>query len=407
MIDQDVERPVNRTRSTPRWFAPVVIVLLSLLAGYAHRERALDWDLLAYVGCAEELRGGSPEDVYAAAYGSLDGFASVEDAARLRGGPDSGLDVRVQRYRQGVADDPAAFSAQLPFYRGRVLFVSTLALAAALGANAMNTASLIALLSGLALALVLVRWTTLHLAPAAAVIVATGVILLADAPRVMATGTPDMLASALLVGAAYLLVETQRRTLGCLLLVFAVATRADHALLAAALLAWLAIATPTDRRPSSRWFVLAIASLVVITWFCTAGRGSYGWWTVFHHSFARYELFPPASTPPRDIGFATAHTLRSMPMFLALRPLVFTLCGLLAVALGWRARRWKSDAARLAAFTLAAVAAHFALFPALWPRLMLPYWTLCLIGLCMAWTERTAREARAIDPAASSIPRAT
>jgi len=400
MIDKDVERPENRTRSTPRWFAPVVIVLLSLLAGYAHRERALDWDLLAYVGCAEELRGGSPAEVHGAAYASLDSLASVEDAARLCGGPDSGLDVRVQRYRQGVADDPAAFSAQLPFYRGRVLFVGTLALAAASGTNVMHAAFLIALLSGLAFALVVVRWVTLHLAPMAAVSVAAGAIVLTDAPRVMATGTPDMLASALLVGAAYLLVETQRRTLGCLLLVLAVATRADHALLAGALLAWLAITTPADRRPSSRWFVLAIASLVVTTWFCTAGRGSYGWWTVFHHSFFEYELFPPASTPPRDIGFGAAHTLNSMPMFLALRPLVFTLCGLLAVALGWRARRWKSDGGRLAAFTLVAVANHFALFPALWPRLMLPYWTLCLIALCMAWTERTAREAQATDPAA-------
>lgn len=366
------------------------LLLCAALTANAVLRPQWDWDMLAYAGCAEELRGGDAGEIHAAAYGALESEAPPHVADELRGDSPS-VDAKVRRYRERMASDGAAFHAQLPFYRGRIVHVALLALADMFGIGVMHAALAISLLSGLAFVAILLRWTTRFLPTSVALPATLLGVLASGVPQVMSMGTPDMLAASFVLGGAYWLAESPRRAWAVALLALAVATRANHAILAALLLLWSAPQVPRSRRFTFRILDGPMLVLILVGLFCTQGRDTYPWWTVFHHSFVEYAAFPPAQTPTFDWQFAADRALRSLPMFKAWQPLVFTLCGLAAIVIGARSRSWNSRPARLAAFVLLAIALNFALFPALWPRLMIAPWTLSWIALLYAQRDRIRR----------------
>jgi Gpi18-like mannosyltransferase len=204
----------------------------------------------------------------------------------------------------------------------------------------------------------------------------------------MSMGTPDMLAASFVLGGAYLLAESPRRAPAVALLALAVATRANHVILAVLLVVWSAPARPFGTRLDFRVVSGPLIALLAVASICVAALDTYPLWTVFHHTFVDYAVFPAAQTPPVDVGFAIDRALRSLPMFKAWQPLAFTLCGLAAIVIGARSRAWSSRPARLAAAVLIAIALNFAIFPALWPRLMVAPWTLAWIALLYAQRER-------------------
>jgi hypothetical protein len=366
------------------------LLLSAALAANAVLRPQWDWDVLAYAGCAEAVRGGDRNEIHAAAYGALEAQAPAEvvrdlrgesTAERAEGGP------AVRDYRVRMATDARAFEAQLPFYRGRVVFIGLLALASLIGIGVLHAAFAISLLSGLAFALILLRWTTRCLPVPVAIPATLACVLMTGVPQVMSMGTPDMLAASLVLGGAYLLAESPRRALATGLLVLAVATRVNHINLIAALIFWSTLRLNSTGRRAFRAvdgpFILLIATALA----CTKWLDTYGHWTVFHHTFVEYTAFPALETPAKDVALMRGRVLQSLPMFKAWQPLVFTLCGLAAIVVGFRSRSWSSGPARLAAFVLIAIAVNFALFPALWPRLMVAPWTLLWVALLYAWRE--------------------
>jgi len=359
-----------------------------------------DWDMLAYAGCAEALRGDDTDEIHAAAYAALEAEAPPEVALRLRGesstqlaggGPD------VTAYRQQLSGDAQAFHAQLPFYRGRVVFIGLLSLASLLGIGVMHAAFAISLISGLVFAAILLRWTTRFLPTPVAIPAMLLGVLLTGVPQVMSMGTPDMLAASLVLGGAYLLAESPRRALAIGLLLLAVATRVNHVNLVAALILWSALRLPSTGRRALRAVGGPFILLFVTALTCTKWMDTYGLWTVFHHTFVEYSAFPALETPAIDVAFMRERVLGSLPMFKAWQPLVFTLCGLAAILIGARSRSWTSSPARLAAFVLIAIAVNFAIFPALWPRLMIAPWTLLWVALLYAQKE-PHRAISAVEP---------
>lgn len=387
MSEEQAEAESGPTRS--RLASPLIFAyafILVVLGTRALQAPQVDWDALGYAGVVETWSGGTDEEVHAAAYSTVEEAAGPERAAELRG---EGLDPedRGVAYRQRMAAEPDAFVAQLPFYRGRLVFLALLYAAGLLGASATSAALWLSLLSGVAFGAVLILWTTRYLSTLYACLAAMIAMKLTGATEVMAMATPDMLAAALLLGGSYLLVETRRANLGLTLLLLAVGTRADHVLLAGAVVLWLQLLPEPPRRLSNGGFGFRLVLLIIAARLCTENAGTYGWWTVFHHTFVEYMAFPGAETPAHDYGAAASRVVRSLPMFKAWQPLTFTLLAVAAVVVGWRSRGWRDVGAGLAAAATVAALAHFAFFPALWPRMMLAYWALALIGLCAAWNE--------------------
>jgi hypothetical protein len=169
--------------------------------------------------------------------------------------------------------------------------------------------------------------------------------------------------------------------------ILAVATRADHVLLLAPLVVWLAWLPHGPQRLERGRAAISLGALAATFYFCTAGRDTYSWWTVFQHTFFRYKLFPAAETPPLDLAAAAEYVLRSLPKFKGLQPLAFGLLGLVTLVIGLRRSGRGSRAAGLAGVALLATLVHFALLPVLWPRLMLAYWSLAWVAECVLWSE--------------------
>lgn len=402
MGEDKARQELSSSRGLGRRVAALLVVALGLLAWRAYLTPVWEWDLLGYLGCVEELKGASPEEGHAAAYAALAGAAPEHAVAELRGEPrDPGADPRGSvPYRRKLAEDPRAFDAQLPFYRGRVVYLGSLRAAQALGLSTVTAVRAISILSGLAFGVLLALWIARYLPGLAALLLALAGLGWSGVGEAMSLATPDALAAVLVFGGAYVLVATPRQALGIGLLVLGVATRADHVLLAGALLLWLRLAPGGEQGPSKRVLSngalgIGLALLALTVGYCTAGRGTYGWWTVFHHTFVEYKAFPASETPPADIGFALSRVARSLPMFSALEPLLFSLLGVLALVVGWRQDRLRSRWGLLALTGLGAGLAHFALFPALWPRLMMPYWAVILVAVCALWGERLGGPRRA------------
>jgi len=355
------------------------IAAVLAIAGWMGLHPTFDWDLLAYSGCVEELLGSDPEARHAAAYAQLADLAPPEAVQELHG---------KYEYRQRLAEEPEAFNAQLPFYRGRVLFIGAVGALSKLGLSPLRTAFLLSLLAGVLMALALHAWLARYLAPIPAAVASLAGLLVAGWAQTMSMATPDMLAATLLVGGAYLLVEERRHAVGLVLLVSAILARADHVILVGPLVIWTTFFREGERRlPLRAALLTGLASLGAL-WIATIARGTYGWWTVFHHTFGEYMTYPASETPPRDLGLWIGRVARSLPMFKSPQPLVFTLIALGALIWGWRQARRTSDAAGLALTSLLAVGVHFTLFPALWPRLFLAYWLLGLVALAMAASRR-------------------
>jgi hypothetical protein len=383
------ELPSSTGRGLERRYAAALLVLLAIFVWRADQAPVWEWDMLGYLGCVEQLKGASPEEGHAAAYGAVEAEAPAGAAAELRGeSKDTEGDSRGSlAYRHKLAEDPRAFEEQLPYYRGRVVYIGLLWAAEAAGVAPVRALRMISLLAGIAFGIVLALWLARYLPGFGAVLLTLPGLEWLGVGQAMSLATPDALAAALVFGGAYVLAETPRHVLGIALLILAVATRADHVLLAGAVLVWVRLAPEREQALSNRGLVAGLVMLALTLWFCTAGRGAHDWWTVFHHTFIEYKAFPASETPPRDIGFAISRVMRSLPMFRAFQPLLFSVLGIVALIVGWRRAGLQSRGALLALAAMAAGMAHFALFPALWPRLMMPYWAVTLMGLCAVLSE--------------------
>ncbi|MFT7484925.1 MAG: hypothetical protein ACI9F9_000771 [Candidatus Paceibacteria bacterium] len=370
--------PTLRERLKRPVFLAYALFLLAL-AQQAWSAPEWSWDLLGYMGSLEEMRGASPAEIHETVFSELDRVAPEEVARDLRHAID---------YRTQLSTDAEAFHAQLRFYRGRVVFLGLLAGFESLGLPPIRAAFLISILSGIAFGLLLALML-MRLAPASLGVLAAFIAMkVSGAPSVMAMATPDMLAAALILGGVLALMEGCRWWVATLLFLLALGTRTDHILLVGPLLLWSAWGSAQAGFRAGRMQLGAsLALCAAIFLFCTAGRNTYGWWTVFQHTFVEYMAFPELQTPGIDLGFALKRSLQSLPMFKALEPLLFSLVGLASIALGWRIDRLRSRWTSLGALAMFAALAHFALFPALWPRLMLPYWILGWVGLVGAWCE--------------------
>ncbi|MDF1798847.1 MAG: hypothetical protein P1V81_06700 [Planctomycetota bacterium] len=367
--------------STPRWVFGIWLLFAGLAVAWLPL-RSFNWDALAYLGCVEELRGASVEELHASAYAALDSHAEPRVAESLRAKND---------YRLACSSDPAAFADQLPFYRGRVLYLGAVAALASLGVAPVQALFLVSWLGGVGLLVASGLWVrrlalgARHGRPRRAVLAGVALLVLAlgVAVDVPASGTPDALAAGLLVGGSYLLLEARRPRWGLLLLGLALATRADALVLVLPLTAWLYLRPRAARGPLSPGVLLvSSAGFVVVALSCTLGRGTFDLWTVVHHTFVAYQAHPAATTPALDLDRWWGLLLRANH-WLRWEAVVFALAGAWALARGQG----------LALVALVGAGAHFVLFPALWPRLMLAYWV--LLALAVARSGEAGPEADA------------
>lgn len=369
------EERIARGAPAARRGAAAALALVFLVLGVVWLgKRDHEWDLLAYSACVLELSESDPALVHREVYALVDAEVPSAEAEALRS---------KNEYRARLTSDPEAFAAQLPFYRGRLVYIGALAAATAVVGSPIDAAFLVSWLSGVAVLLALWRWLTWRGSAGAAVVLGNLLVLTAVGFwfKTPIKATPDALMAAFLVWGALLVLETRRAMLGALLLALAVATRADAIVLAGSLLVVACLPLTSGPRLSRGALATGLVLSTVAFLASSLLRETYSPWVVFHHTFIEYKAFPAQETPAMDLAAWASRSLRSLPQFKAPAPLLFTLAGLAALVLGYRRGGWRDAGFALAAAALLATGVHFALVPTLWPRLMFPYWVLAALAL--------------------------
>jgi hypothetical protein len=368
----------------------ILCVGIFLLASWrVSSQRIWNWDLIGYIGCANETRGMSAEENHRATFAEIERVAPPEAFAELKGGEVRPGDQR--GYRQAIYESPVAFEAQLSFYRGRWVYIRLFDLLRRSSAGAVESAYGLSWAAAAGIVLLLMTWLARSMPLFPAAVLAWAGMELADGFESAAYASPDSLATLLALAGAFALTEARNKWVAAALLCCALGTRIDHVTFVLPLLFWATFRGFGKARELSIPALGVLLGLIAaLLYGCTVALDTYGWWTVHWHTFHQFMPFPEEQTPPRDLVEGFLFTVRSFPKLASQQGLFFCLVPLAGL---WLARRRgiSGSSFGLCVVALVGLFAHFALLPELWPRLMGPYWLIGWVGLLgQLWPRKPA-----------------
>lgn len=376
----------------------LAILVLARTVVHLDREPALNWDMLPAMALALEWGEEDEVEVHRRTYEAARAELSPEAFADLS----AGVAVRAARYQ-----DPAAFHEHLAFFRSRVLYTLSIRALHAFGVP-LTRATWWVPLGAFALGAVLfLLWSARYLPLALACVLALG---LAHTPALLNqanTSTADGLATLLVLGGAYALLERRSFALGAVLLALAIGARPDSVILVGFLAAAAFFLYPLEERPAPRALAIWVLASAGLYLGLSRFAGEYGWWPLITISFEGKAMHPAALPTAVDwgkYGEILARQVDALPGDGYLKTpageftgstLVFPYAALalLGLALGLRRRAAHGREVALLAALVATYTARFLLFPQLWDRFLAPFYALVpLCLLAIVTRELRARE---------------
>lgn len=307
-----------------------------------------NWDMLAYLAAAEENAYPDPAALHDFAYGALRNGVAAGDYAALVGG---------DPYREHMANDPVAFHSMLPMYRVKALYAETVSVLSQV-VSPVAAIRTVSVLSTLLFGVLALMWLRAEGALALAPVLA-GVMMAAGFAEVARVGSPDMLASALLLGGAFAF-RSKREGAAAFFLFLAFLARPDNLIFLAAMTVLLGLA-----RQWSWGVTAAFAASLVVYSPLSHWAGHPGWWPHLYFSSIAQQLDMDGFNPAFSVMlYAKAFVLS------AVRAVTFNAwvgIALLALA-GWFATeragiRFGKRAGVLFAALLLGIAGKFVVFP--------------------------------------------
>src|SRR6266542_310920 len=214
-------------------------------------------DSVGYAGLARSWLGQGEREVHVGVYGDL------QVAAPARGAKEISASTG---YRQTLAADSFTFSRQLPLYKNKPLYIALTAGTTALGGNSLRAPFLVSAASFGVLGMIVVLWCTAILGQAKGLLFAACLLLSPVVREIGQIATPDALASALALGASYLLVHKQDWKLSTVLLALSILCRPYQLFLALALVFWARSLFPQRYIAALIGFMMAVIALFVAIW---------------------------------------------------------------------------------------------------------------------------------------------
>jgi hypothetical protein len=248
---------------------------------------------MAYVGVVHAYDAPSDETARARTVADLRRELSDERFAWMVGRDYPG------GYAHAMAYDPRAFAQQLVWFRGRPLFTRSAWLVSKLGVPVPRALHLVALVSTLALALVLFRGTRApsdvpaprgHEAFRLCVWLAIGAIFHLE--ELAASPLADPLSSALVVGGLLLVLTREAPLVGLAVLVLSVLARSDNAMYLAALALFAIVLALRKKTLGLSPMLLVFATFLAFALRAWIERGSYGWAALVHFRRIHFETYP-------------------------------------------------------------------------------------------------------------------
>jgi hypothetical protein len=238
-----------------------------------------DWDLLPYSALALSYEIADRDSAHTRAY---------EEARQALPPAKYALLVdSANGYRHRAHLDRRFFSHELLFYSIKPLFVAAVYGLHRLGVPLPRATAMPALISFVALGILLLHWTRRQVAEPYASALCLTILLAPFVLQNAGASTPDLLTALFLLAGMYCLIENQVRTAGLVLLALAVLVRVDAVLFAAVAAVYLARFRLVDR-----WRIALMASAAVL-----AAVG-----IVLRHQEVLAEFFLIRSAPDRLTG---------------------------------------------------------------------------------------------------------
>jgi len=363
------------------------LCLLLALVGMAVTTPARhNWDMVAYLAVAQTMLGTTDaEQVHQRVWQQVTDAVPEPTLRRLQGRALSNFRGPRQRdtlaYRQVVAQDPLAFSQQLPFYSVKPLYPSLIALATHAGIAPVAASSAISKVAWLLLGCVVYALLLMRFRPVVALAIALALMAMPMTRALASYGTPDALATLLLLWAVLLLMRssvngfaTYTVMAALMLLELAVLARPDSLLLLLLVVLWLVLQQP------QRWLTGSVIAVGAITiwWVQCRLAGNYGWAVLFYHSFIDYLEYPAAVRP--NFSLAELVPIYYKQIELTRQFFWFVAVGLVAIVVR-QLRNGRSDKQVWALIVLLAfMLAHWLLFPDQKDRMMLAPYLFILIS---------------------------
>lgn len=357
--------------------AAALAVFILMTAAVVHVFPQADWDMIAYTATILESDVADPADLHEQT------FTIVQENIT----PGEYLLLTQDRpYRIRQAEDPAAFSTMLGFYRLKLLYVET-AKVLTNYVNPVEALRLISVGSVLAIGAVLMVWLARNGALMHGPVV-IALLILSSFGATAAQQTPDLYTSVFLILAAWLYLERQDLA-AALALVAAFLVRPDHLAFIGVFFVFAALYGP------GRWVMTACFGVcfAIYIWL-TRDATHPGWWV--HMWFSHVEYVPTLEgfDPPFSIVVYLQMLVRNIVRSLLNQTwLALLFAQILFFAVVINPSRLSERVRVLLYGVFTSICAKFVVFPHYDTRFYLPYLVVMGMILLIAWNDQRSAEA--------------
>jgi len=258
------------------WIA--YLCFLVLAAFYCFKRPLYNWDLLPYSVLILQTDRHNTADAFATTYSSAKENIPPKDYRFLTDSSNA--------YRYKLANDSASFSAQLPFYAVKPLYISFAYLCYRLGFSLIEATILPSVISYLLIGILLFYWLSLYLRLPVSFIVSFLVMISSPLVEVAKLSTPDSLSALLLVSSFYFILEKPSLFFVTLFMVLSIFARLDNVIACVLIISLIYFSKKWNRQITRAAFLLIIISFVLCYTLITLKAKKYGWSIFFYNDFA-------------------------------------------------------------------------------------------------------------------------
>jgi hypothetical protein len=250
-----------------------------------------NWDALGYIGCATASATSDPKAIHDSAYEALKG---VQEFEKLTKESVDSIDWYGNAYH---------FTELLPFYSVKAIFIGAILCIHKLGVSWLHTGHVVSGMAYSATGVLVTFWLSKYVSGYRSTLLWLCVMTVPTVAQTARIFTPDALSCALVVFAAWLILEQRRYWWGASAAILTVWVRPDYLLFAGILTVALWMIRRLRLVEAAVLIGLTLGSYA----FLTQVSGNYGWLLLFRHSFMGY------LTAPGEFVVDTGAVLHSYP----------------------------------------------------------------------------------------------
>ena len=256
----------------------VYFLCLLPVAIFAFKRPYYNWDMLPYMALVLKMDHADSNVVHKMTFSIAKADVPTVEYGYLTGG----------EYRKKMAESPADFYSQLPFYVVKPFYTWMVYLCYKTGFSLPMSTVLPSILSYLLIGLLLFTWLKKYLSTSFAFLAGLLIMYSVFMVSMARISTPDSLSSLLLFAAMYLIIEKGSLTGMFLLMWLSILTRIDNLITCLFILSFLAFAGKWQKRIPVKLYILMvfifISSYITIAYTTRMN----GWHFLYYPTFVRY-----------------------------------------------------------------------------------------------------------------------